>query len=85
MDDEGWFHIVNDFEMNLKLTVHTEKRKQAWEALPETFTYSEARKATQRILRSKNSFTPFWDELKRVGLIVRVERAEHRGSFRKVK
>jgi hypothetical protein len=63
MDDEGWFRIVNDFEKNLKLTVHTEKRQQAWEALPETFTYSEAHKATEGILRSKNSFTPFWCDL----------------------
>jgi len=53
MDDEGWFRIVNDFDRNLKLTVHTEKRKQAWEALPETFTYSEAHKATEGILRKK--------------------------------
>jgi hypothetical protein len=85
VDDEGWFRIVNDFDKNLKLTLHTEKRKHAWEALPETFTYSEANKATCGILRSKNSFTPFWNELRRVGLIVPTEGGEHRGGFRKAK
>ena len=70
MDDDGWFLISNDFDRNFKLFVHTDQRKRAWEALPSTFTYSEARKATELIMKSKNSFTPFWNGLKRLKLVL---------------
>jgi hypothetical protein len=84
MDDEGWFLISNNFDLNFKLFVHTDQRKKAWDALPSTFTYSEARKATESIMRSKNSFTPFWNGLKRLKLVVPVENDEKKETFTKV-
>jgi hypothetical protein len=83
MDDEGWFCICDNFDVNFKLFVHTEQRKKAWDALPQTFTYTEAREATKAILKSKNSFTPFWNGIKRLKLAVPVEKDEKGERFRK--
>jgi hypothetical protein len=82
MDDDGWLCISDNFDVNFKLQVHTDQRKKTWEALPTTFTYSEARNATKNILKSKNAFTPFWNGLKRLKLIVPVDSGEEE-RFRK--
>jgi hypothetical protein len=81
MDDDGWLCISDNFDVNFKLFVHTDQRNKAWEALPPTFTYSQARNATKNILKSKNSFTPFWNGLKRLKLIVPVDSGKE--EFRK--
>lgn len=83
MDDEGWFCICDNFDVNFKMFVHTDLRKKAWDALPANFTYTEAREATKSILKSKNSFTPFWNGIKRLRLAVPVEKGEKGERFRK--
>jgi hypothetical protein len=68
--DTGWFEAQDNLLRNHLLVVNTEKRRNAWGAFPDTFTYSEARDAAKPYLKSEGSFTPFWNELKQKGLIV---------------
>ena len=52
--------------------VHTKKRKEAWALLSEDrpFTYTEAEELCKAVLSSKSGFTSFWNDIKRVKLIV---------------
>ena len=68
--DTGWFGVKDDFDLNLPLVVNSEKRRNAWGAFPDTFTFSDARNAARQHLKSEGSFTPFWNELKRKRLII---------------
>ena len=68
--ETGWFEPQDDFQVNFPLVVNTEKRRNAWAAFPDAFTYSAARDAAKPYLKSEGSFTPFWQELKQKMLIV---------------
>ena len=68
--DTGWFEPQDDFVLNFPLVVNTEKRRNVWNVLQATFTYSEAWSAAQAHMKSQGSFTPFWKELKQKKLIV---------------
>jgi hypothetical protein len=68
--ETGWFEPLDDFQINLPLVVNTEKRRKAWDAFPDTFTYSAARDGVKPHIKSEGSFTPFWNELKQKKLIV---------------
>lgn len=72
MDGDGWFHVLNDSKANYALVVHTAKRKEAWKCLPQDrpFTYSEAEDLCKSVLTSKGGFTSFWNDIKRLRLIV---------------
>jgi hypothetical protein len=72
MDGEGWFRVLNDAAGNFSLVVQTKKRKEAWALLSEDrpFTYTEAEKLCKPVLSSKGGFTGFWNDIKRLNLIV---------------
>jgi hypothetical protein len=72
MDNDGWFRILNDARAHFTTVVHTKKRKEAWALLSEDcpFTYTEAEQLCKPILSSKAGFTSFWNDIKRMGLIV---------------
>jgi hypothetical protein len=72
MDGEGWFHVLSDAKAHFSLVVHTKKRKEAWAVLSEDrpFTYTEAEELCKPVLSSKSGFTSFWNDIKRLGLIV---------------
>ncbi len=72
MDSEGWFRILDDTKSHFSLVVHTKKRKEAWALLSEDkpFTYTEAEDACKPVLSSKGGFTSFWNDIKRLKLIV---------------
>jgi hypothetical protein len=72
MDGEGWFRVLNDAAANFSLVVHTKKRKQAWALLSQDrpFTYTEAEELCGSVLSSKSGFTSFWNDIKRLKLIV---------------
>src|SRR5262249_115829 len=72
MDSDGWFRISNDERAHFIAVVHTKKRKEAWALLSEDspFTYTEAEQLWKAILSSKAGFTSFWNDIKRMGLIV---------------
>jgi hypothetical protein len=70
-NDSDWFEPVSDLQLSFELVVNTEKRRQAWSLLPrEFFTYTEALEAVRRVMQSKGSFNPWWNELRRHGLVV---------------
>jgi hypothetical protein len=72
MDGEGWFRVLNDTVANFSLVVHTKKRREAWALLSENrpFTYTEAEELCKPVLSSKSGFTSFWNDIKRLNLIV---------------
>jgi len=72
MDNKGWFRVLDDVVQNYSLAVHTKKRKEAWELLSEdcAFTYTEAQDLCKAALSSKGGFTSFWNDIKRLKLII---------------
>ena len=76
--DTGWFDVKDDFALNYPLVVNSEKRKNAWGAFPDTFTFSDARKAAKPYLKSEGSFTPFWNELRQKRLIITADDGHYR-------
>lgn len=73
-NDDDWFERIDDFKTTFGLVCTTEKRKQAWELLPEDgeFSQAEVRALVKKHLKSNGSFQPWWDELRRHSLVVPV-------------
>jgi len=71
MCEDGWFQIVSDCKVNLKLATGTSQRNKAWNLLPEgEFKFVEAREAVQAALK-RTSFLSWWnDYLLRLKLVV---------------
>jgi len=70
-DDNDWFHPISDYDENLALACHTPKRKQAWDLLPsgQPLGFNEAFRLVGQTLKSKTSFSGWWGDLKRLGLL----------------
>lgn len=71
-DDDDWLRVVDDAALAFETVVNTGTRKQAWALLPalQPFSYTEAREAVRPAMKSDGSFTPWWKELKRIGLLL---------------
>jgi hypothetical protein len=65
-EDTGWFSVLQEHDQNLELLLSTEKRRAAWQRLPQKFTFAEGQTASGL---SKGAFHSFWQEAKRLGLL----------------
>lgn len=70
-DDHEWLDPVDDIAVAVEMLLNTETRKQAWALFPAgEFTYGQVWTAVNQVMKSKNAFTPWWNELRRLKLLV---------------
>lgn len=70
-DDHEWFGPVDDVTIGCDMLLNTEARRQAWALFPVgEFTYGQVWAAVNQVMRSKNAFNPWWNELRRLKLVL---------------
>lgn len=80
--DDDWFHVISDRQKLFEKVVNTPQRKQAWQLLPTTpLTYTEAKTLVKRAISSSDTFTNWWNALKRNRLLI--ESPEENGRWTK--
>jgi len=70
--DDGRLRLVtDDWEESRSLVLNTDARRAAWELLPRgRFSYSEAERAVQSVMRSSSTFNTWFNQLKRQRMVL---------------
>lgn len=67
--DDGWFEITDDWEETYNMGCGTQKRQEAWKALPSQFRFNDAYRICEDHIKSKDSFNNWIQHCVRLGLI----------------
>ena len=73
MDDHGWFHLMDEAQVNVDLVLNTMVRRQAWKLLPEppkTFGYREGEDLVRSVMRSSSTYAAWIRECRRLKVII---------------
>jgi hypothetical protein len=72
--DDDWFERVDDLKIAADTLINTAQRRHAWDlmARAKQFDYKRARELTRPAMKSDGSFNPWWNDLRRQGLILEV-------------
>jgi hypothetical protein len=73
MDDNGWFHLLDEGQANVDLVLNTMVRRQAWKLLPEppkTFGYREGEDLVRSAMRSSSTYAAWIRECRRLKVMI---------------